>query len=62
MQHENVYFMRWELLLRGKTKGFSFNIIPINVILMSRLFFFGRAFDYYIGTPLPKVLQALWEI
>ena len=35
MQHENVYFMRWELLLRGKTKGFSFTIppvIPLNVI------------------------------
>ena len=29
---------------------------------MSRLFFLGGAFDYYIGTPLPKVLQALWEI
>ena len=22
----------------------------------------GGAFDYYIGTPLPKVLQALWEV
>ena len=32
MQHENVYFKRWKLLLRGKTKGFPFNVIPVNVM------------------------------